>query len=165
MTTEINNKQDIIDSRDIIARIEELENDREALVDAMEDAQMQRDARKERLKSEGIPVDVKEEEDVIEWRHSELETWDNSDDAEELKTLLALQEEASSAPDWNYGEQLIRDSYFKDYAQELAEDTSEIDFSSLQWPLTCIDWEQAADELKMDYTMVEFDGIDYWIRM
>jgi hypothetical protein len=27
-----------------------------------------------------------------------------------------------------------------------------------------IDWEQAAYELKQDYTEVNFDGVSYWIR-
>ena len=29
---------------------------------------------------------------------------------------------------------------------------------------TCIDWAQAARELRMDYTSVDFDGVTYWIR-
>ena len=27
-----------------------------------------------------------------------------------------------------------------------------------------IDWAQAAHELQMDYTSVDFDGVTYWIR-
>jgi hypothetical protein len=34
----------------------------------------------------------------------------------------------------------------------------------LKWPFTCIDWEQAASELQMDYSAVDFDGVIYWIR-
>lgn len=33
-----------------------------------------------------------------------------------------------------------------------------------RWPFTCIDWDKAAQELQMDYTSVEFDGITYWVR-
>ncbi len=88
----------------------------------------------------------------------------DADELAELSALESLAEDASGSPDWEYGETLVRDSYFKDYAQELAEDTSDIDFSKLQWPLTCIDWEQAARELKYDYFSVDFDGVEYWIR-
>ena len=34
----------------------------------------------------------------------------------------------------------------------------------MPWPNTCIDWDQAAGELKMDYSAVDFDGVTYWIR-
>jgi len=39
----------------------------------------------------------------------------------------------------------------KDFAQTLAEETGDIDFRNLPWPLTCIDWESAAKELMYDY--------------
>ena len=48
--------------------------------------------------------------------------------------------------DW-YPITLVRDSYFKSYAQELAEECDLID-SNAQWPNTCIDWNQAAGELQ-----------------
>ena len=113
----ITKMDDVIDSRDVIARIEELTDE------------------------------------------EELDSWDK----EELKALLSLQEEASGSPDWIYGETLVRDTYFKDYAQELAEECGLIT-EGAGWPNTCIDWDQATRELQMDYTSVEFDGIDYWIR-
>jgi hypothetical protein len=85
------------------------------------------------------------------------------DEAEELAALLALQDEASGASDWTYGETLIRDDYFKDYAQELAEDIGAIN-PEASWPLNHIDWGAAADALKMDYTPVEWSGVTYWVR-
>jgi hypothetical protein len=127
------NTDDVIDSRDIIARIEELESDIEA---AEED----------------------EDEVLDEAAEEELETL-----VEELETLKTLADEASGSPDWSYGEALIRDSYFQDYAQELAEDCCGMPNPD-QWPARCIDWEQAARELQMDYMSVDFDGVDYWIR-
>ncbi len=48
-----------------------------------------------------------------------------------------------------------------DYAQELADDCGMVP-SDLSWPLTCIDWEQAARELQQDYTSVSYGGHDYW---
>ena len=108
-------------------------------------------------------ADIIDSRDVIE-RINELEDSLDSDEAAELAALRALAEEASDyAPDWEYGEALIRDSYFKDYAQELAEDCCDMP-ANAPWPLYCIDWDRAARELQMDYTAVEFDGVTYWIR-
>lgn len=118
-TTAINNYEDVIDSREIIERIEDLESDEESL---------------------------------------------DEEERDELKALREFAEEASGyAPDWQYGATLIRDTYFKDYAMELAEDIGAID-GNATWPNTCIDWDQAARELQMDYTCVSFDGVDYWVR-
>lgn len=123
MPNPINNSMDVIDSRDVIARIEELENDRDD-------------------KNVGL---------------LEIEV-------AELEALTALAAESSEyTPDWQYGATLIRDSYFEDYAQELAEDIGAID-SNATWPNNCIDWERATRELQMDYTEVDFDGVTYWIR-
>jgi hypothetical protein len=85
------------------------------------------------------------------------------DDAELLRSLRDLADECNGFPDWAYGETLIRDSYFEDYAQDLAEDIGAID-SNASWPNTCIDWELAARELQYDYSPVDFDGVTYWIR-
>jgi hypothetical protein len=81
----------------------------------------------------------------------------------ELKALRALADEASGyAADWQYGEALIRDSYFKEYAQQLADDIGAVKAAS--WPNNCIDWDEAARQLQQDYTEVDFDGVAYWIR-
>lgn len=123
MANTISNMDDVIDSRDVIERIEELQT-------ILEDT----------------PDDFGE------------------DEGDELRVLLALQDEASGyCLDWTYGAQLIRDSYFEDYAQELAEDCGDFD-NAARWPYNCIDWEQAARELQMDYTAVDFDGVTYWVR-
>ena len=98
----------------------------------------------------------------IDW----LETDDDKTEyeTEELTALRALAEEASDyAEDWTHGECLIRDSYFVEYAEQLADDIGAID-ASATWPLCHIDWDAAADSLKMDYTQVDFGGVAYWIR-
>lgn len=117
-TKRIDNTEDIIDSRDIIARITDLETD---------------------------------ENNLDEY------------DKEELTNLRTLVEDASSSSDWQYGETLIRDSHFEEYAREFAQETGAINFN-IQWPYTCINWGQATRELQMDYMSVDFDGIEYWIR-
>lgn len=128
--TEVNNSEDIIDSHDVIARIDELED------------MLPKSAH------EILPGDTDE---INELRA-------------ELTVLKALAEEAAQyAPNWQYGEALIRDSYFKEYAQQLAEDIGAIN-ADATWPNNCIDWDRAVRELQMDYSSVDFDGVDYWIR-
>lgn len=99
----------------------------------------------------------------IEKRIDYLEGSEDEDDIEERKTLLALKEEAEGYCDWHDGATLIRESYFQEYAKQLAEDLGAIDRNAA-WPLNCIDWEEAADELKADYTEVDFDGVTYFVR-
>jgi hypothetical protein len=127
MANTISNKDDVIDSRDVIERIDWLGDELAEHADLYNAEEL-----------------------------AELQA--------ELKSLKALADEAEGyAADWPYGETLIRDSYFMEYAQELADSIGAID-NNASWPLTCIDWEQAARELQMDYTSVEFDGVWYWIR-
>lgn len=116
----IENTQDVIDSRDIIDRIAELEAEGEEALD--------------------------------------------EDERGELVALkdLALDGE-TNVPDWPYGETLIRDDYFVTYAQQLADDIGATN-SDQGWPLGFIDWDAAADALKMDYTELDFDGVTYWAR-
>jgi hypothetical protein len=125
---------DIIDSRDIIARFKELDSDRDDLLGENEEDS-----------DEGIEA---------------LKDWDEADEYSALKGLI---DEAEGYGDWRHGETLINDDYFKRYAQELAEDLGLMENCD-KWPATCIDWEKAADELKQDYTSVEFDGQTYWMR-
>jgi hypothetical protein len=113
--------------------------------------------------------DVIDSRDIIE-RIRDLEEIRDDDDGgfdedeqRELDDLESLAEEASASPDWEYGETLIRDSYFETYAQELAEEMDVISGNET-WPLNCIDWKLAARELKYDYTSVYFSGVRYWIR-
>ena len=92
-----------------------------------------------------------------------METRDESEEAE-LLTLEAFAAEIRDyCPDYPYGETLIHDRYFVDYARELASDIGAIQ-PKLNWPYTCIDWQAAADELRHDYTSAEFDGETYWFR-
>lgn len=112
----------------------------------------------------GSDQDVMDSRDIIE-RIAELEALEtrDEDEAYELYALKRLEEEASGFGDWEYGGTLIRDSYFEAYARELAEDIGAISGEE-GWPLGCIDWERAADQLRQDYTSIEFNGVTYWVR-
>ena len=123
-TQEITSSDDMIDVRDVIARFEELET-------TLEDA--------------GVT-----ERDIETVLSADGET-DLTEESEELTRLAALLEDLCGnggdeqwKGDW-YPITLIRDSYFEDYAQELADDIGAIN-SDATWPNNCIDWERAARE-------------------
>lgn len=121
---------DIIDVRDIIARIEELAQD---------------------LTTYSAEAHA----------HPEL--------VEEHAALCAIMADLAGAGgdeqwegDW-YPLTLIRESYFKDYAQELAEDIGAVN-PNASWPNNCIDWDMAARDLRMDYTSTDIGGVTYYFR-
>lgn len=96
----------------------------------------------------------------------EKENDPSADMIHELETLTELKRQYVDyfgESSWEFGAQFVRDSYFQDYAQELAEDCGMIP-EGLQWPVNCIDWEQAARDLEMDYTEIDFDGVAYQTR-
>lgn len=82
------------------------------------------------------------------------------EDREELAELVELE---STITDWKYGETLIPEDRFEDYARELAEDIGAVD-KSAGWPSSFIDWPAAADALRMDFTSVEYQGSTYLVR-
>jgi hypothetical protein len=64
---------------------------------------------------------------------------------------------------WESGIQFIPVNEFKEYAQDLAYDIGALNNDD-KWPYTCIDWDFAAKELAYDYSMISFDGSDYYYR-
>lgn len=141
---EITNSADIIDSRDIIARIKWLDIE---LEDAWED--------------EGNSERITQEDWIKAAADDDAHTM--QDAAHEFLELSSLQEAAEGyADDWKYGAQLIRDSYFVKVMQELCQDIGDLPKDIPGYLV--IDWEATAENLKADYTAVDFDGVDYWVR-
>jgi soluble cytochrome b562 len=147
-----------LDTRDLKERKEELE----ALRDAVTDAQSELDQHRDGKPSE-------EEEEFAEWEEEEESLEEALMDAlhefrnpekEELEELEELESEIS---DFNHGETMIPVDDFEDYARELAWDLGAID-GNAKWPLNHIDWEAAAEALAQDYTIVSYQGDDYYVR-
>lgn len=139
----ISNTDDVIDSRSVIERIAEL---RQEFADALE-----------------LEDGCNDVESLIE-RASNDDSHYMHDEAEELRALENLNGEGEArTSEWRYGVALVRDSYFEDYAMQLAEDIGAIPRDA-SWPANCIDWEQAARELRVDYTAIDFGDETYWMR-
>ena len=136
----INNSEDILDSRDVEVYIETLRGD--------PDVERALDLR---------------DEDLSKASAEELDSLEQTSEVQEHDELAAFVEEGEDYGDWQYGATLIRDSYFKTYAQELADDLGMIP-DEATWPANCIDWDQAARELQMDYTSIEYGSVTYWMR-
>jgi hypothetical protein len=133
---------DVIDSRNVIARTEIY-----------------------RAAVEEMGVDPETVDSDLDFDGVENLDADQLEIVEEFAKLKALDEAgADSASDWRYGATLIRDSYFEDYARELADDIGAVDGDARHGRITCIDWELAASQLQADYTSIEFDGETYWVR-
>lgn len=148
----IDNGMDTIDSRDVIARIEELQEQKDNDLEAYDMWMEEREEFEESHEGEGFS-------------EPEPEPYTTDTEEEELKELKALAEEAEGASeDWTYGATLVRDSYFVKYIEELCADIGDIP-QNLPWYIADhIDWEGVAEELKQDYTEVDFAGTAYFIR-
>ena len=126
----------VIDSRDIIARLEALRDELEAIE---QDEDLSDEDRKEQL---------------AEWH-------DDNDD--EYLPLVALSDECEGYGDWQYGETLIRREYWVEYCQQMLEDIGVLP-KDLPTYIE-IDWSKTADNLEADYASVNFgDDEEYLIR-
>lgn len=149
MATQFTNADETIDTRDVLERIAELE-----------------------LEAQGRFMEENEKDgegtSYGELASAELSDWLDEEDGEELKLLVALIEEVRNTSDERPedGVTLIRETYFDgDYAENYAD---ELGFfpegvNKSAWPFSLIDWDEAADELKEDYTDVDFDGVTYLV--
>jgi hypothetical protein len=106
----------------------------------------------------------------IEELGQQKEKWEADQDnlefpeQDELDELQKLADQCKDCADWEYGETLIREDYFVEYCKDLVKDTGDIP-SNLPWYIeNHIDWDGVADELKVDYMEVDFNGNTYYIR-
>lgn len=144
MTRDISNTEDMLDSRDIFARIEELEAEKESML-------------------EDVPASEYGNPENEKWV-----AWEESDEFTELKNLSDFMEEFKGyggdeqwRGDW-YPVTIIRDSYFEEYTEELVTDCGYISRDFPSWIV--IDWKETAENVQQDYTSAEFDGVTYWAR-
>lgn len=134
-----------LDTIDLEKRRQELEDELETLLSAIADAE------------EYLDEDDEESVMDLEQAQKDLDEWDEH---EELAALNNLRDEFDHRS-WRDGITLIPESKFRDYAMDLAEDI----YGSMRgWPFDCIDWEQAADSLRMDYSSVEYNSEIYLYR-
>lgn len=161
MTKEIESNEDIIDTLDLVARIEDLEGEQEGLQSAVEEAteELEKVPLGEEINSELKEAKAAAELALAEW---------NSENLEELTELKELAKACEYSPDFHHGEQIINDNYFATYIERLIDDCYDMpkEMNSNNWPWRhmTLDLAAAAEEAKSDYTDVYYYGNLYWIR-
>lgn len=143
-----------LDTREHWRRLQDLESERNALVDEVyECEEAECEAPDDDTFGACVAARQKAESDLAEWR----EEYDD-----EYQELVRLRD-ALGECEMRDGVTLIEASSFVSYAKEYADNIGAVD-SSLGWPCSCIDWEQAADELRVDFMDITYDGVDYLYR-
>jgi hypothetical protein len=175
MDNRIDNRENIIDSRDVIARIKALEEQFLSIKSAVEtqgwciyrtghDKSDRWNAAVENDIWPGAAHHVCDYDvEAIAFAAQQCGIEVDVEEVSEIIKLHNFAEEGEGVPDWEDGVILIRDDYFQTYAQELADEIGAINRAAT-WPNNCIDWERAARELQVDYTALDFDGETYWAR-
>lgn len=135
------NGDDTIDSRELAELLAEMASDRNDLEDAVNDA-------------EDDEAKAEAEQALAEWDDEHGEQY------EALKDFCDSAEQYCA--DWVHGVQLIEDSHWTEYAEQLTEDLGAIPRGLPEWVV--VDWEATAENLKADYTAVEWGGYTYWVR-
>lgn len=137
---------DTLDSRDIIAAIEELEAREPLVCDCLPRLELGIVHYPFCVALEPVldPLDIEEREHL-----------------EQLRELARQAKWCCS--DWEDGAQLIADHYFTEYAEQLAADIGAVS-SERAWPNYYIDWERAARDLMMDYSAVTLGGYTFYVR-
>lgn len=161
MATDISSSDDIIDIRDVSNRIDELREETEEAEDhartnvtLVSTADDEYDS--DRPWTDGYGNYYETESEAQDGALENLRE-DMGAEYDELKNLESLVDDVG-------GEDgpLIRDSYFTDYCQELVQDIGDLPRNIPGYLV--IDWEATADNLRVDYSSTEFDGVTYWYR-
>lgn len=132
-----------IDSRDLIDHLEECKDE---LVDAYNDEH-----------------DTELEYDDIEW-----DDWDSKDWYKELEYIEALIEFVEDcdfkSSELQHGETIIHETYFTEYCEDFVKDVGYLPNDLPWWIESNIDWDGVADEMKQDYSEVNWGNEIYFIR-
>jgi hypothetical protein len=165
MKTTFNWGDNEIDSRSIIERHEELQEEFNALVESFEEAKLELETIGG---SESSLAEFQDAENKVGEAQEALDQFNQSFDKDELDTLTQVIAEGEDSPDWNHGETLINVNHFTRYIKDLIDDCYEMpeEFKSDKWPYNHMhmDWEAAAEEAAADYFEINVDGSTYYIR-
>ena len=106
--------------------------------------------------------DEDDKENAYEDAKEALAEWDN-ENGDELKLLEDFNEEGSSeSTEWTYGTTLIHDDFWVNYVMDLLIDIGDLPRDIPHYIV--IDWEATGENIKVDYTEIDFGGYTYYMR-
>ncbi len=144
---------DLLDSRDIAARLEALRAERDRLGVALTDAE---DAYSEATRNGDAAETERAACDVANDDYDEF----GAAYEHEIRDLEEM--EGSGIPDWHDGAALIHERHFTDYCRDLLEDIGDLPRDLPGYIV--IDWEATADNIRADYTEFTYAGHTYLVR-
>ena len=114
-------------------------------------------------------IDSRDVEELMEELEDEVEEIEIEDgDVDEITIenafrleLEELRDEINSS-EWQYGLLLIRESEFTGYCEEMLKDCGDLPQDIPSY--IAIDWEKTAENLSVDYSEVEINGVTFLYR-
>lgn len=154
-----------LDTRDLAKRLEELKDEKEGLISLIDEKEEEIDDKENEIEEcefdderEVATDDLVDLQEELKELKEEFQNW-IEENQEELEELEGLENQIS---EWSDGNTMIPEEDFVDYCQELCEDIGDLP-SDLPGYIV-IDWEATADNLKVDYSEVEYQGETYLVR-
>lgn len=81
-------------------------------------------------------------------------------DRSEEQELVELEDMSNQVTDWRYGATLIAVEDFPEYREELLKDCGDLP-KDIPWYIA-IDWNKTADNIAVDYSIITYQGQDYY---
>jgi hypothetical protein len=161
-----------LDTKDLEKERASLEDELESLIDAIPEEVVEDDdesRREEYVEAAELLASFLgvHEQDHLEFIGSRAWTQGYDDlldrwarEGSEGRELKELEDLCAEISGWRDGVTLIDAADFQEHAMKEALATTHLSDMSA-WPFDCIDWEQAAEVLALDYQDVSFRGTDY----
>jgi len=138
--TVISSTDNIIDSRDVAKRLEDLEADRDMYLSDIEEAK--------NLEEENTYINA------LEWFDTEY--------IDEINELRELMNDIMELRGWEDGLTLVHEDYFTKFVIQELKDVGDLP-RDLPWYIE-IDEEATVNNLKDEYIPIEFDNTTYYVR-
>jgi hypothetical protein len=145
------------DSRDIEAKLAELLDEKAELLACVEEAE------KALLFAEiNDASDTGDLTEKVSSAKENLRAWEEDEDCGgSMVSLVKLREDVNSS-EWSDGVLFIHASYWVKYVEEMLKDIGEMPSSIPSY--IEIDWDATAENVRADYSAVDFDGGTYYYR-
>jgi hypothetical protein len=157
---------DILDSRDLSARLDYLTSTKEGLELALGKADQDLADERARLLAlddhEDHDAELEPFEDELEKAGEALREWQEGEEYAEWKELDDNRDDIETGA--RNGEGFIAESHFTEYCKELCSDIGDLPEELPDYIERNINWDGVAEDLKADYSTVTMFGNDYYYR-